>query len=101
MERLIERISSRIGFVSNLTFEKNILHYKHGVTSNKILNQDQRFMNVRDHLEVAEPAKIVKNEVMVLDDVVTSGATLYYAGRYLRESGAVNVHCVALTQTIS
>jgi phosphoglycolate phosphatase-like HAD superfamily hydrolase len=79
MERLIERISSRIGFVSNLTFEKNILHYKHGVTSNKILNQDQRFMNVRDHLEVAEPAKIVKNEVMVLDDVVTSGATLYYA----------------------
>lgn len=101
MERLVERIGERMGLRSNLTFGSEILRYKEGVRPNKELDQDHRFMNVRDHLEIADNSRVIGKDVMVIDDVVTSGATFFYADEYLRAAGALNVHCVALAQTVS
>jgi predicted amidophosphoribosyltransferase len=58
-------------------------------------------MNVRDNLLVSPERSLHGTDVVVIDDVVTSGATFYYADRYLREAGASRVHCIALAQTIS
>lgn len=101
IERLVERISGQLGIHVNITFENAILFFKDGVRSNKELDRDHRFMNVRDHLAVTENAAIAGNDILVIDDVVTSGATFYYADRYLRAAGAFNVHCLALAQTVS
>ena len=38
---------------------------------------------------------------IVIDDIVTSGATLYYCNRYLVNAGARSVLCLALAKTVS
>jgi len=85
----------------NATLNYEILQYTPGVSSNKTLDRDARFANVRDHMVVAEPSAVQGMAVLVIDDVSTSGATFFYAHRYLMQAGAYSVRCLALTQTIS
>lgn len=82
-------------------FNCEILQYAPGANSNKTLNRDARFANVRDHLLVADPSAVQGMTVLVIDDVSTSGATFFYASRYLMQAGAYSVRCLALAQTIS
>lgn len=85
----------------NATLNCEILQYTLGASSNKTLNRDARFANVRDHIFVADPSAVQGMAVLVIDDVSTSGATFFYATRYLMQAGAYSVRCLALTQTIS
>ena len=100
---LLDRICDRLtgSREREIFFDAGVLEYTQGAFSNKLLDQEGRFMNVRDHLVVSNKAVVIGRTVLVLDDVVTSGATFYYANRYLRKAGATDVHCLALTQTIS
>lgn len=80
-----------------------LLAFKDGVMSqhNDHLNQEQRFENVRDHLYVASPRLLMKGaSVLVLDDVVTTGASLIYAVDRLKAAGAGNVKCLAIAKSI-
>lgn len=90
------------GIHSDLKFVPDLMRYRDGVLghSSLHLNQLQRFENVRDHLEVARPEVVRGNHVIVIDDVITTGASLVYADKYLREAGARNVSCVALAHAI-
>ena len=88
----------------NLTVAPGLLGFKDGVKSqhNDHLNNHQRFENVRDHLEVRSPGLLKGGKsVLVLDDVVTTGASLIYATNYLREAGAGAVTCLAIAKSIS
>jgi beta-phosphoglucomutase-like phosphatase (HAD superfamily) len=82
-------------------FNCAILQYDPGACSNKTLDRDARFANVRDHMFVVEASDVRGMAVLVIDDVSTSGATFFYAARYLTQAGAYSVRCLALTQTIS
>lgn len=64
------------------------------------LSQIQRFENVRDCLSVGD-ADFEDKLVFLIDDVVTTGATLYYMDKYSRENGAQEVFCISLAHTIS
>lgn len=101
MERFVRQIADKIGTSVEIEFTTDLLLFRDGVQSNKHLNQEQRFLNIREHLSVNPAYKVNEREVLVIDDVVTSGATFYYADRYLRQAGARKVTCLALTQTIS
>lgn len=87
----------------NVTVAPDLLAYRDGVKSqhNDHLNQVQRFENVRDHLFVKQPQLVAGGQaVLVLDDVVTSGASLFYATKYLKERGVTDVKCLAMGQAI-
>ena len=60
----------------------------------------ERFENVRDHLFVKQPDRVQNRTIVVLDDVVTSGASLMYARQYLLDAGADSVSCVAIAKAI-
>lgn len=88
----------------NVTVAPGLLGFKDEVKSqhNDHLNHHQRFENVRDHLEVRSPGFLKGGKsVLVLDDVVTTGASLIYATIYLREAGASAVTCLAIAKSIS
>jgi phosphoglycolate phosphatase-like HAD superfamily hydrolase len=85
-----------------LSFAPDLLAYKDGVRSNSNdhLGRDERFVNVRDHLFVQRP-ELVTSQVLVLDDVTTTGSTLIYAKKYLELAGARSVTCLSLAKNIS
>ncbi len=61
----------------------------------------QRYENVRDCLSVTNEAGFDNKLVFLIDDVVTTGATLYYMDKYSRKYGAEEVFCISLAHTIS
>ena len=88
---------------SKLKFIPDVMAYDvnaqshHGIH----LNKRQRFENVRDNLKVINRHIVFGKKVVVLDDVVTTGASLIYARKYLMESGASQVFCLALVKAIN
>ncbi|HEY5804130.1 MAG TPA: HAD hydrolase-like protein [Lysobacter sp.] len=87
---------------AQLTFNPSVLSFKPGAVSSHgmHLKKDDRFINVRENLFVQQPCAVKGRRVVVIDDVVTSGATLLWAHRYLQNAGASSVHCMSLTKAI-
>lgn len=88
----------------NVTVAPDLLAFKAGVKSqhNDRLNQVARFENARDHLFVQSPQFVNgRKSVLVLDDVVTTGASLIYAMNYLKSAGARDVKCLAIAKSVS
>lgn len=81
----------------------DLLAYKSGVKSQhkNFLNANERFNNVRDNLFVKRPELITKEtQILVIDDVCTTGASLIYAAKYLKTAGATYVACLALAKNV-
>jgi ComF family protein len=60
----------------------------------------KRWENVREVFEVFYPENIYGKRIMLVDDVVTTGATLEAAGRMLVDAGCkeLSIVCIAATQ---
>lgn len=87
----------------NVTVAPDLLAFKAGVKSqhNDHLGQVERFENARDHLFVNSPQLVSGGKsVLVLDDVVTTGASLIYAMKYLKAAGAGDVKCLAIAKSV-
>lgn len=85
-----------------VAFRSDVLAFRPGAVSShgNHLDKDQRFANVGENLHVARPKDVQGKHVIVIDDVVTTGATLLWSHRYLREAGARSVSCLSLAQAI-
>jgi HAD superfamily hydrolase (TIGR01549 family) len=108
LEKLLEQLQKSVATTPvakcEVSVAPDLLAYKDGVKSQHgdLLNQHDRFVNVRDHLYVKTPKLIQPGlNILVLDDVCTTGASLIYATKYLRDAGAADVKCLALAKNIS
>lgn len=81
-------------------FAPDLLAFDARAVANKTANPGDRERNVRDHLHVVDPDRVRGEHVIVIDDVVTTGATLRWADRRLREAGATTVSPVALAKSV-
>lgn len=87
----------------DLTFNSDVFGYREGVQSNsgEHLKKVQRFQNVGNHLYIKQTHLVNQGRYyLVLDDVVTSGASLLYCKKYLEDAGAGHVACLALAHNI-
>jgi len=86
-----------------ISFAPNLLAYKEGVRSNSNdhLSKDERFKNIQEYLYVNKPDLIKAGvQVLLIDDVVTTGSTLCFAHKYLKELDAGEVKCLAFAKNI-
>ena len=81
--------------------ETNILYRKRGSQPQVGLTSDRRRQNVRDTFFTRNHAKIEGKRVLIVDDVLTTGATLQTAGWKLREAGARHVDGFVLARSVS
>ena len=77
-----------------------LLTFRDGVQPNKNLDKAARFSNIRDNLMLNGPESVKSRYVIVVDDIVTSGATFFYARQLLLSAGSPSVSCLALAQTV-
>ncbi|MUL39959.1 ComF family protein [Streptomonospora sp. PA3] len=75
-----------------------VLAHRRRVSDQVGLGRDRRRANLTGALAVRAPADVAGRRVMVVDDVVTTGATLAEAARALRCSGAVVVGGAVLAE---
>ena len=54
----------------------------------------ERWKNAEGNFYVKKPEAVEGKTVLLVDDVCTTGATLYYCAAALREAGAVAVYCI-------
>ena len=62
------------------------------------LARDERLVNVRGAFRLRRGADAAGKRILVIDDVMTTGATFSEAGRALKEAGAAEVRCLALAR---
>ena len=64
------------------------------------LSRRQRRENLRDAFAVREPAPILKRSILLVDDVLTTGATASECARVLRRAGAGRVWVATVARTL-
>lgn len=74
---------------------RNVLKKTHDTPSQTSLDYQQRKNNVRNAFEVREKCPL---NVILVDDVMTSGATLNEAAKTLRQAGAKEIWAIVLAQ---
>ncbi|MFC1720700.1 ComF family protein [Patescibacteria group bacterium] len=87
-------IAKHLSFIDDSSFklEKDVL-YKTRDTKNQmeIKDRKKRLQNLHGCFEVKNPERVLGRNIILIDDVVTTGATLREAKRVLKKSGAKKV----------
>ena len=60
------------------------------------LNREQRFANVKDSIKITDSKRIKGKNVLVIDDVMTTSATVNAISKVLKEHGAKNVYVLTV-----
>jgi ComF family protein len=62
------------------------------------LSRAERIQNLRDAFEVRKPAEFKDKNILLIDDVLTTGATADEISRLLKQAGAHSVHTLVLAR---
>ncbi|MBI5401512.1 ComF family protein [Candidatus Wolfebacteria bacterium] len=65
----------------------------------KTKNYDERTKNISGAFQITEPEKIKNRNVLLIDDVYTSGATMSEAARILKQNGAKKIVALTVAKT--
>ena len=87
------RLALRLGAGASLPVECRALVRKTPTRTQTALSREERTRNVRRAFAVQDPARVRGAHVVLVDDVMTTGATASACAAALREAGAVEV-CV-------
>ena len=67
---------------------------RHTKAQSSLRTREQRRENVRGVYRALDPGQIAGRRILLVDDIVTSGATMCECARVLRAAGAADVVCV-------
>jgi ComF family protein len=84
---LADRLASRIG----IPFQRGLLWRNRSTTSQTHLTAAQRVHNVRGVFSVPWPGRVRGARIVLVDDVMTTGATVNECSRALKAAGADSV----------
>ncbi len=60
------------------------------------LDKSERCRNLRDAFAVSRPEMIVGRDILLVDDIITSGATINECAKVLRRAGAKNIYALTI-----
>ena len=98
---LIARAALKLSAGGNrLGLEARVLERVRETQSQIGLTRRQRRDNLRGAFRVADPARIAGREVLLVDDVYTTGTTASECSRVLRQAGASRVWVATVARTL-
>ena len=89
---LAKAVGRELGIVPVPVLQK----VRHNAAQSSLQGPEQRHANVLGAYRVSKPERLVGRRVLLLDDIITTGATLSECARVLRTAGANQVVCAAV-----
>jgi len=69
-------------------------HYK----TQKTLSYRERFLNILDRYKILNIKKISSKNILIIDDVFTTGATINECARIIKSFGGANVYSLTIAR---
>lgn len=95
-ERIAVALIAQLGDNTISLHSKTLVRHKNTKTQTQRSGKTERHTNLKDAFTVPIPQHITGKDIILLDDVVTTGATLSSAQATLRKAGARNILCIAV-----
>lgn len=83
-----------------LVFDPVLVRSRATPSQGAMASAKARRRNVQRAFQVPEPARVEGKTVLLLDDVMTTGATVEACARALKRAGAARVHVLVLTRVV-
>lgn len=90
-------IANTLASETRLKYEKLLFRIRHTKTQ-KDLPREERVKNILGSFELFPGAHVKGKNILLVDDVVTTGSTLKEAVKVLKRNGANQVWCITLTK---
>jgi HAD superfamily hydrolase (TIGR01662 family) len=102
MERLLVGVKKHNGD-NDIEFIADLFHYLPDAKSQKTLNRNERFLEANRSLQLTkgQARNIAGRRVLIIDDVITTGATMERARTLALAAGATSAIGVAIAKTVS
>lgn len=97
---LIARAAMKVIGPGRVHLRAEVLERKRETASQVGLTNHQRRENLRGAFRLAEPEAVTGREVLLVDDVYTTGATVSECARVLRRAGATKVWVATVARTL-
>lgn len=91
-----ELLAKAIARSSSIPFQPTLIRVKHQKQTK--LSRQQRLSAVRDNFVVISPHRVAGRRILLVDDVITTGATAGECARVLKQAGAKQVWAVAIAK---
>lgn len=92
-------ISHQIAAQLNIQHSTTVVKRIRNTSTQIELDVNKRFMNLFDAF-YANPATLKKRNILVVDDVITTGATMQNCTKALLNAGAENIYCLSVARAI-
>jgi len=84
-------IAIGISDLTNIPIEKNIVKRVKNTESQTRLNHTERKSNVKDAFRFCGKKSLEGKNILLVDDIITTGSTIIECGRVLKENGAEKI----------
>ncbi len=93
-----ELIARELSRAAGIPLRTDLLHRARNTVSQTTLKADERLQNVREAFRLLHPGAVKGKRVLVVDDLLTTGATMNECARALKEGGVTCVYGFALAR---
>jgi ComF family protein len=97
---LIARAALKLRPVGQMALDPDLLRRRRPTQSQTGLTRHQRRENIRGAFEVVRPTEVAGGEILLVDDVFTTGTTVSECARILRRAGASKVWVATVARTL-
>ena len=94
----VELIAQYISTALELPVSVNNLYRKRNTIPQMKLAPEKRLMNVQDAFAVREPEQFNRKKILLLDDIMTTGATVNECSHTLMRAGCYNIAVLVLAR---
>lgn len=92
-------LAKEAGKLIEKPIREDILRKKKHTEPQSILSRQKRFINVKNAFGITRPSLVKGKDILLVDDIITTGSTLNECARMLKCCGAKNVYVLALART--
>ncbi len=91
-----ELIAIKVSEYLQIPVDTEVLIKTRNTRPQSSLKREERINNLKDVFSVSSPGKILNKNILIIDDVITTGTTINNCGRILYENGADKIYAMVL-----